>query len=162
MSFTDQLPTIAVTLVLGYAVYHFFLKKEETAEDRFLKDRPLLSSNNLKKKKPAKINTRNFIERMNKGDRTMIIFYGSQTGTAEEFAFRISQNARRYGIKSLVLNPDDCDFEEIGNMTRDLDLTKNITIQQNAPQKLIMNRFSINLKDFITIILYHISIFSKV
>lgn len=115
-----------VIAIASYGVYRVFFKKE-TPEDKFLKDRPLLASNNLKQKKKS-VNTRNFIERMNNGDRSMIIFYGSQTGTAEEFAFRISQNARRYGIKSLVLNPEDCDFEEIENMTRDLDLSKNITM----------------------------------
>ena len=115
------------TIIIGYGVYHFFFK-EESVEDKFLRDRPLLASNNLKPKPKKSVNTRNFVERMKNGERTMVIFYGSQTGTAEEFAFRISQNARRYGIKSLVLNPEDCDFEEIENMTRDLDVAKNITM----------------------------------
>merc|ERR1712142_272496 len=53
---------------------------------------------------------------MQASDKSLAIFFGSQTGTGEEFAFRLSQNARKYGIKSLVLNPEDVDFEELENL----------------------------------------------
>jgi len=48
--------------------------------------------------------------------RSLVIFYGSQTGTGEEFAHRISQNARRYGLSSIVCNPEDIDYEELENL----------------------------------------------
>lgn len=42
--------------------------------------------------------------------KSIAIFYGSQTGTAEEFAGRLAKDAQRYGLKSLVLDPEECDM----------------------------------------------------
>jgi len=42
--------------------------------------------------------------------KSIAIFYGSQTGTAEEFAGRLSKDAQRYGLKALVLDPEECDM----------------------------------------------------
>lgn len=41
----------------------------------------------------------------------MVIFYGSQTGTAEEFAFRLAKDAPRYGMKAMVADPEEFDME---------------------------------------------------
>jgi len=38
--------------------------------------------------------------------RNIAILYGSQTGTAEEFAGRLAKDAQRYGMKALVLDPE--------------------------------------------------------
>ena len=44
----------------------------------------------------------------------MVIFYGSQTGTAEEYAIRIAKEAKsRYGLASLVCDPEEYDFENL-------------------------------------------------
>ncbi len=40
----------------------------------------------------------------------MIVFYGSQTGTAEEFATRLAKDAARYGMKGMVADPEECDM----------------------------------------------------
>ena len=53
---------------------------------------------------------RSFVDRMIHSRKTMAIFYGSQTGTAEDFAQRIARQARHYGISALVCNPDECDM----------------------------------------------------
>ena len=42
--------------------------------------------------------------------KCIAIFYGSQTGTAEEFAGRLAKDAQRYGLKALVLDPEECDM----------------------------------------------------
>lgn len=126
LSLLDSSTTPVVLAVVScIAGYFLFFKKSD--EDKFNENRSkTIIQTNLKA--PKKVNTRNFVERMKNGDRTMVIFYGSQTGTGEEFAFRISQNARRYGIKSLVVNPEDVDYEELENMKENLDLSKNITV----------------------------------
>ena len=38
----------------------------------------------------------------------MIVFYGSQTGTAEEFALRLAKDARRHGMPALSFDPEEC------------------------------------------------------
>jgi NADPH-ferrihemoprotein reductase len=41
--------------------------------------------------------------------RQLAIFYGSQTGTAEELAGRLAKDAARFGRKALVLDPEEID-----------------------------------------------------
>lgn len=39
--------------------------------------------------------------------KNIIVFYGSQTGTAEEFANRLSKDAQRYGMKGMSADPEE-------------------------------------------------------
>src|SRR4029434_6318940 len=41
--------------------------------------------------------------------RNIVVFYGSQTGTAEEFANRLSKDAQRYGMKGMAADPEEYD-----------------------------------------------------
>lgn len=38
------------------------------------------------------------------------MFYGSQTGTAEEFANRLAKDAHRYGMKGMATDPEEYDM----------------------------------------------------
>lgn len=42
--------------------------------------------------------------------RNVVVFYGSQTGTAEEFAGRLAKDASRYGMKAIVADPEESDM----------------------------------------------------
>lgn len=42
--------------------------------------------------------------------RNIIVFYGSQTGTAEEFANRLSKDAHRYGMRGMSADPEEYDL----------------------------------------------------
>lgn len=47
---------------------------------------------------------------MKASGRNIVVFYGSQTGTAEEFAGRLAKEAARYGMKALVADPEECEM----------------------------------------------------
>ena len=50
----------------------------------------------------------------------MAIFYGSQTGTAEEYAIRLAKEAKsRFGLASLVCDPEEYDFENLDDVPED-------------------------------------------
>ena len=38
------------------------------------------------------------------------MFYGSQTGTAEEFAGRLAKDCASYGMKGMVVDPEECEM----------------------------------------------------
>ena len=42
--------------------------------------------------------------------KSVVVFYGSQTGTAEEFAGRLAKDSARYGLKAMVADPEECDM----------------------------------------------------
>lgn len=49
--------------------------------------------------------------------RNVVVFYGSQTGTAEEFAGRLSKEASRYGMKGMVADPEECEMVSLVALT---------------------------------------------
>ena len=52
--------------------------------------------------------------------KRLVIFYGSQTGTAEEYAIRIAKEAKsRFGIASLVCDPEEYEFENLDAIPED-------------------------------------------
>lgn len=57
---------------------------------------------------------RNFQSNPNSQKKRLVIFYGSQTGTAEEYAIRIAKEAKtKFGLASLVCDPEEYDFENL-------------------------------------------------
>lgn len=64
-------------------------------------------------------------DKMISTDRNMVVFYGSQTGTAEEFANRIAKDANRYGMRAMTADPEEVDFE---TLTRISDIEKSLCV----------------------------------
>ncbi|KAG1743298.1 uncharacterized protein EDB91DRAFT_1335900 [Suillus paluster] len=65
-------------------------------------------------------NPRDFVAKMKQGNKRLIIFYGSQTGTAEEYAIRIAKEAKtKFGLTSLVCDPEEYDFENLDQVPED-------------------------------------------
>nr|CAG4643053.1 EOG090X027R [Ilyocryptus agilis] len=61
----------------------------------------------------ARVNESSYISKMKASGRNIVVFYGSQTGTAEEFAGRLAKEAARYGMKALVADPEECEMEDL-------------------------------------------------
>lgn len=57
-----------------------------------------------------------FIKKLKTSGRSLVVFYGSQTGTGEEFAGRLAKEGMRYRLKGMVADPEECDMEELVNL----------------------------------------------
>lgn len=57
-----------------------------------------------------------FIKKLKSSGCSLVVFYGSQTGTAEEFAGRLAKEGMRYRLKGMVADPEECDMEELLSM----------------------------------------------
>lgn len=51
-----------------------------------------------------------FIKKLKSSGSRLVVFYGSQTGTAEEFAGRLAKEGLRYQMKGMVADPEECDM----------------------------------------------------
>ncbi|OAL04030.1 hypothetical protein IQ06DRAFT_345231 [Phaeosphaeriaceae sp. SRC1lsM3a] len=64
--------------------------------------------------------SRNIIEKMEETDKNCVVFYGSQTGTAEDYASRLSKEGHsRFGLKTMVADLEEYDFENLDTFPED-------------------------------------------
>ncbi|XP_015190059.1 PREDICTED: NADPH--cytochrome P450 reductase isoform X2 [Polistes dominula] len=57
-----------------------------------------------------------FTKKLISSGRSLVVFYGSQTGTGEEFAGRLAKEGIRYKLKGMVADPEECEMEELTRM----------------------------------------------
>lgn len=68
--------------------------------------------------KPGK--TRNIVEQMESSGKNFVVFYGSQTGTAEDYASRLAKEGKsRYGLETMVADLEEYDFDTLDTMPED-------------------------------------------
>ncbi|TKY86501.1 hypothetical protein EX895_004650 [Sporisorium graminicola] len=61
-----------------------------------------------------------FVSKLKSQKKRIAIFYGSQTGTAEEYATKLAKEAKaRFGTSSLVLDPEEYEFDKLDQMPED-------------------------------------------
>ena len=64
--------------------------------------------------------TRNILEKMDESSKNCVVFYGSQTGTAEDYASRIAkEGSSRFGLTTMVADLEDYDFENLDTFPED-------------------------------------------
>lgn len=64
--------------------------------------------------------TRNLLEKMEESGKNCIIFYGSQTGTAEDYASRLAkEGSSRFGLKTMVADLEDYQYENLDAFPED-------------------------------------------
>ena len=58
--------------------------------------------------------TRDILEKMDETGKNCVVFYGSQTGTAEDYASRLAkEGSSRYGLKTMVADLEDYDYSNL-------------------------------------------------
>ena len=58
--------------------------------------------------------TRSIVQAMAAADKNCVIFFGSQTGTAEDYATRLAkEGASRYSLRTMLADLEDYDFDDL-------------------------------------------------
>ncbi|KHJ31775.1 putative nadph-cytochrome p450 reductase [Erysiphe necator] len=64
--------------------------------------------------------TRDIVEKMAETGKNCVIFYGSQTGTAEDFATRLAKEGKaRFGLETMAADLEDYDYENLDHFPED-------------------------------------------
>ncbi|PIA18014.1 riboflavin synthase domain-like protein [Coemansia reversa NRRL 1564] len=62
---------------------------------------------------------RDIVDKMRKASKNVVILYGSQTGTAEDFATRLSKDIQSQAVRPLVLDPELYDWQYLSRLRSD-------------------------------------------
>jgi NADPH-ferrihemoprotein reductase len=64
--------------------------------------------------------SRNIVEKLEESDKNCVVFYGSQTGTAEDYASRLAKEGHsRFGLNTMVADLEDYDFDNLDKFPED-------------------------------------------
>ena len=64
--------------------------------------------------------SRNIVNKLEETGKNCVVFYGSQTGTAEDYASRLAkEGASRFGLKTLVADLEDYDYDSLDEFPAD-------------------------------------------
>lgn len=107
-----MLDLVLLTLLAGVSIYYFFLRDGNKKEDVPAIKSFTISPTQLQ----SRPNDNSFVSKMKSSGRNVVVFYGSQTGTAEEFAGRLAKEATRFGMKGMVADPEECDMSELSQL----------------------------------------------
>ncbi|TRY57975.1 hypothetical protein DNTS_027331, partial [Danionella cerebrum] len=106
-SFFSNLDLFLFSLIAGLLIYWLIFRK---------KAEPIPEFKKLETPAPTSRDT-SFVDKMKKTGRNIVVFYGSQTGTAEEFSNRLAKDAHRYGMKGMAADPEEYDMSELSRMS---------------------------------------------
>lgn len=106
--FLGTLDIILLVALLAGAVWYLWKKRtqKEVQPERTYSIQPTAINT-------MQISENSFIKKLKSSGRSLVVFYGSQTGTAEEFAGRLAKEGIRYQLKGMVADPEECDMEEL-------------------------------------------------
>ncbi|KAK5171610.1 hypothetical protein LTR04_000892 [Oleoguttula sp. CCFEE 6159] len=64
--------------------------------------------------------SRDILETMDKSGKNCVVFYGSQTGTAEDYASRLAkEGSSRFGLKTMVADLEEYDYDNLDKFPDD-------------------------------------------
>ncbi|KHJ42460.1 FAD binding domain protein [Trichuris suis] len=112
-SWLSMLDCVILILVVALSLFYYLYSQSEHEQHKLMPSfNPIVSSNINNGFERGSV-----AEMMRTSGKNMLIFYGSQTGTAEDFAFRLAKDAIRYGMKAIALDPEEFDMEELHLLT---------------------------------------------
>jgi NADPH-ferrihemoprotein reductase len=111
LKFTDYLMLGGITMIAYILLRKKNSKNEKLINLKTLKAVPLSTTTTTSIDSTNQ--SKSLTEKMKSSGKNMVVFFGSQTGTAEEFAQRLVKNSRLYGIKAIVADPEELEMDEI-------------------------------------------------
>jgi len=64
--------------------------------------------------------SRNILEKLDEAGKNCVVFYGSQTGTAEDYASRLAkEGSSRFGLKTMTADLEEYDYENLDQFPDD-------------------------------------------
>ena len=64
--------------------------------------------------------SRNIVEKMEESDKNCVVFYGSQTGTAEDYASRLAKEGHsRFGLSTMTADIEEYDYDNLDTFPDD-------------------------------------------
>jgi len=64
--------------------------------------------------------TRNILEKLQESSKNCVVFYGSQTGTAEDYASRLAKEGKsRFGLETMVADLEDYEYYNLDALPED-------------------------------------------
>ena len=64
--------------------------------------------------------TRDILKKMEETSKNCVVFFGSQTGTAEDYASRLSkEGSQRFGLKTMVADLEEYDYDNLDQFPED-------------------------------------------
>ncbi|XP_043191359.1 NADPH--cytochrome P450 reductase-like isoform X1 [Amphibalanus amphitrite] len=112
-SMFSTLDLIVLALLGLAAVYYVILRNKRKEEELAQMQSFTITSSAM----PMSVSDDSFIDKMKSSGKNVLVVYGSQTGTAEEFSTRISKECRRYGMRGLVADPEECSMQDLPRLT---------------------------------------------
>ncbi|KAI3387511.1 hypothetical protein SNEBB_003083 [Seison nebaliae] len=97
-----------VLCVFGKYVINWYRQHQEQ-----LPEKSLFDFQKLDEGKSIEVDEDNIINKMKKTGQTMLIVYGSQTGTAEGFAYQLKKMGRKRSIFALCEDSEEIDFDDL-------------------------------------------------
>ncbi|XP_076045478.1 cytochrome P450 reductase [Oratosquilla oratoria] len=107
-----MLDIVLLLLLAGVSVYYFWFKDQNKQDEAAILKTFTISPTQI----PARTSDTGFLGKLKSSGKNVIVFYGSQTGTAEEFAVRLAKEASRYGMKGMIADPEESDMSELAQL----------------------------------------------
>jgi len=108
----DTWDIIVLTGIFAIGIYLYFFRYSNDSSSKSTPKFTPLPNTAISRQRDT-----SFISRMKQEGRQVLILFGSQTGTAEELAGRLSKDLVRYGKKALVLDPEEMEVEDLSKIT---------------------------------------------